>query len=244
MNISQSVSMAILLAISIPSFSQQTPPVKKATTTVVEQKKETPIKSAEVTVPKKEEIEKKPLSKITNKNAKKVFAIFNIKWGKEAKKSSLIKIKLFHRRAPKTVNNFTDLAEGKKPYKVKGIHKTGRFYDGLVFHRVIRGFMIQSGDPLGKGTGGPGYKFNDEFDPALKHNQPGILSMANAGKNTNGSQFFITVSPQSHLDNKHTVFGKVVEGINDVIKISKEKTNRLDQPKYPIKLESVEITRE
>ena len=117
-----------------------------------------------------------------------------------------IKIQLFENKAPITTKNFIDLSE-------KG------FYDGLTFHRVIRGFMIQGGDPNGDGTGGPGYKIPDEFHPDLKHDSEGILSMANAGPNTGGSQFFITEAPQPHLDGKHSVFGKVIEGMEVVTSI-------------------------
>ena len=113
-------------------------------------------------------------------------------------------IELFADKAPKTVNNFVFLA------------RQG-FYDGVIFHRVIANFMVQGGDPTGTGTGGPGYKFEDEFDPSLKHDKPGVLSMANAGPNTNGSQFFITLGPTPHLDGRHAVFGAVVEGL-DVVK--------------------------
>ena len=114
-----------------------------------------------------------------------------------------VRIALYADKAPKTVNNFVFLArEG--------------FYDGVTFHRVIPGFVAQTGDPTGTGTGGPGYTFEDEFDPSLRHDSEGIVSMANAGKNTNGSQFFITYAPQPHLDDKHSVFGKVVEGMDVV----------------------------
>ncbi|MFH1592440.1 MAG: peptidylprolyl isomerase [Candidatus Woesearchaeota archaeon] len=115
----------------------------------------------------------------------------------------IIKIELFEDKAPITTKNFIDLTE-------KG------FYNGLTFHRVIRGFMIQGGDPNGDGTGGPGYNIQDEFHPDLKHDSEGILSMANAGPDTGGSQFFITEAPQPHLDGKHSVFGKVTEGIDTV----------------------------
>jgi cyclophilin family peptidyl-prolyl cis-trans isomerase len=126
-------------------------------------------------------------------------------------------IELFADKAPKTVNNFVFLArEG--------------YYDGVTFHRVIKGFMAQGGDPTGSGRGGPGYMFADEFHPQLRHNGPGILSMANAGANTNGSQFFITHGPTPHLDNKHTVFGKVVQGMDVVLKIPERDPGRAREP--------------
>ncbi len=155
------------------------------------------------------------------------------------------KIKLFNELVPKTVENFVGLAEGTKEFTdAKTGEKTKRpFYDGLVFHRVIKDFMIQGGCPRGAGTGDPGYKFADEFSPTLKHSKPGILSMANSGPNSNGSQFFITTVPTPWLDNRHSIFGEVVEGYPIVEAISKAKTAPGDKPLEPIILKSVKITK-
>lgn len=154
-------------------------------------------------------------------------------------------IRLFEQEVPNTVANFVGLAEGTKEFiDPRTRQKTTRpFYDGLIFHRVIDGFMVQGGCPLGQGTGGPGYRFADEFHPSLTHSGVGVLSMANAGPNTNGSQFFITVAPTEWLDNRHSVFGKVVEGYDVVEKIAKAPTNAQDRPLKDIVLQKVTIER-
>ena len=138
------------------------------------------------------------------------------------------KIELFEDKAPITTENFIKLANDG-------------FYNGLIFHRVIQGFMIQGGCPEGTGRGGPGYSIKDEFHPDLKHECEGILSMANAGPNTGGSQFFITVAPTPHLDNHHSVFGKVIEGMDVVMEISKAQKDRNDKPLSEIKINKVDI---
>ena len=152
-------------------------------------------------------------------------------------------VKLFDKKAPKTVANFVGLAEGTKEWKDP---KTGKmvkkpFYNGLTFHRVIDGFMIQGGCPLGTGTSGPGYRFEDEFNGSLRHSKAGILSMANAGPNTNGSQFFVTLGPTPHLNNKHSVFGEVVSGMDVVNSIGKVRTGRGNKPVTPVIMKQVKI---
>ena len=153
------------------------------------------------------------------------------------------KVKLYDDKAPKTVANFVGLATGTQEWTdPKTNQKVSRpFYDGLIFHRVIDGFMIQGGCPTGNGMGGPGYKFADEFGPGLRHGSDGILSMANSGPNTNGSQFFITLAPTPWLDNKHAIFGEVTEGIDIVRAIGKVKTGAQDRPAKEIVVKSVTI---
>jgi peptidyl-prolyl cis-trans isomerase A (cyclophilin A) len=157
-----------------------------------------------------------------------------------------ITINLFGDHAPKTVANFVGLASGTKEYTdpQTGRPTTGKFYDGLIFHRIIEGFMIQGGDPLGSGTGGPGYKFADEFHPELSFNKPYLLAMANAGANTNGSQFFITLGPTPHLNRRHTIFGEVADqSSRDVVDaIGRVPTGRNDRPAEDVVIQSVDIT--
>jgi peptidyl-prolyl cis-trans isomerase A (cyclophilin A) len=158
-----------------------------------------------------------------------------------------IVIHLFPNHAPKTVENFVGLAEGTQEYTdpQSGQKTTGRFYDGLGFHRVIDGFMIQGGCPLGTGTGGPGYTFKDEFHPELSFDRPYLLAMANAGPGTNGSQFFITVTQTPHLNNRHTIFGEVEDAQSQSVvdAIATTKTGRGDKPVDPVVIESVEVVR-
>lgn len=175
--------------------------------------------------------------KVTEKKKgnKDMIAVFDTNKG-------TFKIKLFAEKAPKTVENFVGLADGTKEWADP---KTGEkvkkpFYDGLIFHRVIPNFMIQGGCPIGQGTGGPGYRFDDESND-LKHSKPGILSMANAGPNTNGSQFFLTVAAAPWLDGRHTVFGEITEGMDVVYDISKTRTGANDRPVEPVVIKSVTI---
>jgi peptidyl-prolyl cis-trans isomerase A (cyclophilin A) len=155
-----------------------------------------------------------------------------------------ITLNLFPDHAPETVANFTGLAEGTKSYDA-GNGKTGPFYDGLGFHRIIEGFMIQGGCPLGTGTGGPGYTFKDEVNSGLVFDKPYLLAMANAGPGTNGSQFFITLAPTGWLNNKHTIFGEVADQASREVvdKLGKVRTGAGDRPVEPVVLESVEIVR-
>jgi len=151
--------------------------------------------------------------------------------------------RLYDAETPKTVANFTGLADGSKEWTDprSGQRVKQPYYNGTVFHRVIDGFMIQGGDPLGQGTGGPGYNFADEFHPKLRHSKAGILSMANRGPNTNGGQFFITLAATPWLDDKHSVFGEVVEGMDVVRKLEEQGTPEPGTPKTPLVLEHARI---
>jgi peptidyl-prolyl cis-trans isomerase A (cyclophilin A) len=152
-------------------------------------------------------------------------------------------VRLFPDHAPKTVRNFVELADGSKQWSDPRTRQvtTRKLYDGTIFHRVIPDFMIQGGDPLGTGTGGPGYRFADEFHPDLSFDRPYLLAMANAGPGTNGSQFFITTAPTPWLTGKHTIFGEVIEGSKVVDEISRVETDHRDRPATDVVLERVEI---
>jgi len=156
-----------------------------------------------------------------------------------------IVVELFWEKTPRTVRNFVELAEGKKAWTDPKTNQsvTKKLYDGTIFHRVIPNFMIQGGDPLGSGMGGPGYKFSDEFVAELKHDAPGTLSMANSGPNTNGSQFFLTEVPTPHLDGRHTVFGRVTSGLELIGQIARVEKGAQDRPKTDVVLKSVVIGR-
>jgi peptidyl-prolyl cis-trans isomerase A (cyclophilin A) len=154
--------------------------------------------------------------------------------------------KLEEEKTPETVKNIVGLSTGEKEYTdpKTGEKSTAPFYDGTVFHRIIKDFMVQGGDRLGKGTGGPGYRFKDEFHPTLKHTGAGILSMANAGPNTNGSQFFITLVATPWLDGKHSVFGKLVKGDDVLQKLGTAPTGPGDRPREELGIKKVRIIRE
>jgi peptidyl-prolyl cis-trans isomerase A (cyclophilin A) len=172
--------------------------------------------------------------------ANEIFATLNTSLGK-------IVIQLYPEQAPETVDNFVGLSEGTRTWThpATGEKSDAPLYSGIIFHRIIPDFMIQGGDPLGTGTGGPGYEFKDEFHPDLKFNKPYLLAMANAGPGTNGSQFFVTtnVAATAHLTGKHTIFGKVIEGTDVVDAISATPTGRNNRPVEDVVLQSVTIER-
>ena len=179
-----------------------------------------------------------PLAMAQSKRKPGLYAIFQTNQG-------TIVCELYDKDAPITVKNFVDLAEGTKEWKDPrtGAMKKTHYFDGITFHRVIPEFMIQGGDPTGTGTGGPGYKFQDEFSPKLKFDKPGRLAMANAGPGTNGSQFFITEGNTEFLNNKHTIFGQVIEGMDNVKKIARVPRNASDKPNQPVVIEKLTIER-
>jgi len=156
-----------------------------------------------------------------------------------------IRVQLYGNHAPKTVKNFVELAEGSREWTHPETRAktTDRLYDGTVFHRVIANFMIQGGDPLGRGTGGPGYRFADEFHPELSFDRPYLLAMANSGPGTNGSQFFITVAPTTHLTRKHTIFGEVADADSRAVvdAIAATATGSGDRPAQDVTIESVTL---
>jgi peptidyl-prolyl cis-trans isomerase A (cyclophilin A) len=156
-----------------------------------------------------------------------------------------ITVKLFPDHAPKTVRNFVELAEGGREWvdPRTGQKTSGKLFDGTTFHRVISGFMIQGGDPLGTGRGGPGYQFADEFHPELSFDRPYLLAMANAGANTNGSQFFITVGPTTWLNFKHTIFGEVADASSREVvdEIAAIETDRTERPTTPVTVDTVTV---
>lgn len=170
------------------------------------------------------------------KKAPGTYAVFNTNMG-------TFTAKLFDKEAPKTVKNFVGLASGTQEWTDPRTNAKVKkpFYNGLIFHRVIDGFMIQGGCPLGQGYSGPGYKFADEFHPSLRHTKEGILSMANSGPGTNGSQFFVTLGPTPHLDNRHSIFGEVVSGMDVVRKIGKTPTGAQDRPIKDVVMKEVKI---
>lgn len=172
------------------------------------------------------------------KPGEKLFATFKTSMGD-------MRAELYWEQVPKTVANFVGLARGTKEWSMPGSSEksTKPLYSGSIFHRVIPDFMIQGGDPLGSGYGGPGYRFEDEFHPELRHNAPGILSMANSGPNTNGSQFFVMEKPYPHLDKRHAVFGKVIENVDLVTKIARVPRNSSDKPNQDVTLNEVVITK-
>lgn len=190
---------------------------------------------------------------VSNKEKEKLMNDFNLKPGDKLiadidTSEGHIKAELFWELAPRTVENFVSLALGKKEWTNPSTHEKSSkpLYNGTIFHRVIKGFMIQGGDPAGNGTGGPGYKFKDEFNPTLKHDKKGVFSMANSGPNTNGSQFFITEVATPHLNNRHSVFGQAVgdESFVTIDKIAGTPTGKNDMPLKEVRINMIEIQKQ
>lgn len=244
-NIAVLVSFATVLAMSACNKgckndkpAQQQPPVQQKTeTTPPPAEKPVEEKAPDMDQGKKDDKEVL-MNELKLTPGQKLIAELDTSMGK-------INIELFWEKAPMTVRNFVELAMGKKEWTHpnSGEKSSKPLYNGTTFHRVIKGFMIQGGDPAGNGMGGPGYRFKDEFHPELKHDKKGILSMANAGANTNGSQFFITDGPTPHLDNRHSVFGVVADpaSLAVVEKIASVPTGAQDKPQTPIVINKVDI---
>lgn len=226
----------LLLVLNFHAEAQNKEKAADAVSTEAPKKTTTPPK--ETASPASSSSAKAAPAKTDKKGKKPMFATIETTLGK-------IRIKLHAEESPITVENFAGLAEGSKEWTDP---KTGKkvkrpFYDGLIFHRVIPGFMIQGGDPKGDGTGGPGYQFKNENHPLLKHDKAGVVAMANAGRDTNGSQFYITTGKQSSLDGGYTVFGQVVEGQEVIDAISKVKRNHSDRPDTDVVMKKVTIER-
>lgn len=178
-------------------------------------------------------------AQVFSNTKEELYAIFETSMG-------IIVCELFEKESPKTVKNFVELAKGKKEWvdPKTGQKVKSQFYNGLIFHRVIPNFMIQGGCPIGNGQGGPGYEFEDEYNPTLKFDKPGKLAMANKGPNTNGSQFFITEAPTPWLENRHTIFGEVIKGLDVVKKIANmPRDSKTDKPLKDVVIKKIEIKR-
>ena len=239
-NFKNSIAILLFGFLATPAFAQDAPKEEAPKDLISKPESKVETKSE-----LKEETDKKAPAK--KESAKKGKGIKKMTTGNTATFTTSMgtfTVKLFKDKAPKTVENFVGLATGSKEWTDPNTGKkvTGKsLYAGTIFHRIIPDFMIQAGDPLGKGTGGPGYKFEDEFSPNDKFDKPGILAMANSGPNTNGSQFFITTVPTAWLNGKHTIFGEVISGMDVVYKIGKVERGPNDKPKTDVKIESITV---
>ncbi|MFN7728655.1 MAG: peptidylprolyl isomerase [Bdellovibrio sp.] len=228
------VAALVVFAFGLDSRAQSTTPTPSEKAAEV-----AAVATGETKPTTKKDAKKKEKASVTKpKEAKQMIAVFDTTKG-------TFKAKLFAEQTPKTVENFVGLAEGTKAWTdpKSGKEMKKPFYDGLIFHRVIPNFMLQGGCPLKNGTGGPGYKFGDEFVPSLRHDRPGLLSMANAGPGTNGSQFFVTTVATPWLNDKHTIFGEVTEGMDVVLAIEKVRTGPGDRPVEDVVINSIKIQR-